>query len=454
MIKRMHRHLTLLFTVATGLILSLVLGITYFYQFKQNQSNTNLSFRNQFLDLTNKLELDSSFSDTWLARLESDGQLIIHIEENEQPLFFQGSWNPQTDRNTLVQMAKEEALKENVNISQRPFSFSMLTSSIFSLHGEHRDTYIGSAVVMSMEQGFRSMVLLADTTTQTNSYILQGLFFLGLEVLGIISLYLVSRYVVGRAVKPVEDYHRKQTEFVADASHELRSPLAVIQTCATAITTMPEQAPQMALSIRRESKRAGNLIKNLLLLASADSGALQSQIESVEADTILLQIYEAYEPLCQDKGILLKLKLPEELLPEVYGTKYWIYQIISILMDNAIAYGCMTSHDKAVEIGDSIILNQLESKHRKTEIIINAEFTKKEVLLSIADHGPGIPNEHKSQVFNRFYQMDPSRKDKEHFGLGLSIANTLAKQMKANLVVEDTAGGGTTFVLHLLRRFD
>lgn len=433
MIKRLHRHLTLLFTIATGLILSLVLGTTYFYQFTQNQSHTNSSFRNQFLDLTNKLEQDSSFSDTWLARLESDGQLIIHIEENGDPLFFPGSWSPETDRETLVEMAKKEALKEKVDTSRSPFSFSLLSSSVFSLEGKYHDTYIGSVVVLSTEQGFRSMVLLADTTVQTNSYIFQGLFFLGLEIIGVIALFLVSRFVVGRAVKPVAEYHRKQTEFVAAASHELRSPLAVIQTCAMAITTMPEQAPQMALSIQRESKRAGNLIKNLLLLASADSGTLQAQLESVEADTLLLQLYEAYEPLCQDKGINLKLKLPEDILPEVYGTKHWIYQIISIFVDNAITYGCMMTDDK------------------KSEIIINAKFTKKEVLLSVADHGTGIPTEYKSQVFNRFYQTDPSRKDKEHFGLGLSIANTLAKQMKAHLTVEDTAGGGTTFILHLLR---
>lgn len=456
MIKRLRRNLTLLFTIATGLILSLVLGTTCFYQFSKNRSNTNLSFRNQFLDLTNKLELDSSFSDTWLARLESEGQLIIHIEENGQPLFFQGSWNPKTNRDSLIRMAKEEALKEKVNTAQRPFSFSKLDSSVFSLRGEHRDTYIGSAVVLSTELGFRSMVLLADTTSQTNSYVFQGLFFLGLEVIGLISLFLVSRYVVGRAVKPVEEYHRKQTEFVAAASHELRSPLAVIQTCATAITTIPEQSPQMALSIQRESKRAGSLIKNLLLLASADSGTLQAQMENVEVDTLLLQIYESYEPLCQNKGIHLKLKLPEELVPEVYGAKHWIYQIIGIFMDNAITYGCMPAGEKVIENGSTVPKHSEKKScmRRTNEIIINADFTKKEVLLSVVDHGPGISTEHKSQVFNRFYQMDPSRKDKEHFGLGLSIAGTLAKQMKANLTVEDTAGGGTTFVLHLLRRFE
>lgn len=426
MIQKLQRRLTLLFTGATCLILTLTLGVTCFYQFTQSRSKASSSFQNQLLDLTNKLELDENFSDDWLARLEHTGRLIIHIEENGVPLFFTGSWTPDTDRDTLIQLAKDTALTRQVDTAKRPFSYSM-EKTVFSLKGKKQDTYQAAVVVLSLDKGYRSMVLLADTTKQTRTALLQVLFFLALEFWGVLALYLVSRYVVERAVKPVKEYHQKQTDFVAAASHELRSPLAVIQASASAITAMPEQGPKMAKAIVQECARAGKLIKNLLLLASADSESLAAQMEPVEADDLLLRLFEAYEPLCKDKQILLKLKLPEDFLPQVSGNPLWIYQIVSIFLDNAISYGCS----------------------EESEIIIQADLLGKEAAISVCDHGPGIPEQTKERIFDRFYQADSSRSEKEHFGLGLCIADTLAKQMKARVSIKDTKGGGATFCLFL-----
>lgn len=121
MIKDLKKHLTLLFTVTTGLILTLVVGITYLAQVTQTAQQTYTGFQNQFEDIINKLESSTILSDEWLARMESDHRLIIHIEENAQPLFFSGSWSPKTDRNTLVDMAKEKALEEHIDIKNALF---------------------------------------------------------------------------------------------------------------------------------------------------------------------------------------------------------------------------------------------------------------------------------------------------------------------------------------------
>ena len=73
----------------------------------------------------------------------------------------------------------------------------------------------------------------------------------------------------------------------------------------------------------------------------------------------------------------------------------------------------------------------------------------KKICYLVADHGKGIPDEEKDRIFDRFYQSDKSRKEKEHFGLGLSIARELAELQKGSLTLTDTPGGGCTFLLLL-----
>ena len=111
MIQTLQHRLTFLFTAATGLILTLILGITWFYQWNQTHMQRNTQFQNQLLNLTGKLDLESDISDNWLARSEYDNRLIIHIEENQRPLFFSGSWIPDTDRDTLIGLAKKDCIR-------------------------------------------------------------------------------------------------------------------------------------------------------------------------------------------------------------------------------------------------------------------------------------------------------------------------------------------------------
>ena len=427
MILKLQRHLTFIFTAATGGILTLVLLIALFYQSQLKISQSNTFFQNQLLDLTHRLEGTSSFSDDWLANLEAEGHFIVHIEDNGTPLFFSGAWTPSTNRDSLVSLAKKEAQKEGIDTSSQPYSSTMLKSSMFSFKGEHHDSYRGTVMVIAVNAGFRSLVLLEETTPLYHEFLFRIALFLILELLGVLSLYLVSRQVVKKAVQPIEEYHQKQNEFIAAASHELRSPLAVMQTSASTILSMPEQAPKMALFIQKECQRAGNLIKNLLLLSSGDN--LPREMEPIEIDALLLQLFETYEPLCCSKGIKLNLLLPDEFLPKVSGNYQWIYQILSILLDNAIAHGC---------------------SEEKPGIRLSAALQNRHLSVSIIDHGKGIPDSQKEYIFDRFYRADKSRNNKEHSGLGLSIAKMLAEHMPVKLRVLDTPGGGSTFLVDFL----
>lgn len=428
MIASFTRRLTILFTAATSVILTLVLCLSFFYQIKIARLQELDSFENQFLDLTHRLESSSSLTDDWLAQIETDGRFIIHIEDNRTPLFFSGSWEPPTDRQYLLSLARRKAEEEHVDLSARPFSSSSNKTSLFSLKGKHGDTYRGSAVVISTKQGFLSMILLADTTRKRHALYFQLLFFVLLEISGIMALYAISRHVVRKAVSPLEEYHQRQTDFVASASHELRSPLAVIQASASAISASTDESSHMIRLIKEECTRAGKLIKNLLLLASADSKSLSKDMQPVEVDLLLLSLFESFEPLFLSRRTRLILTLPEEFLPKATGNGQWIYQILSVFLDNALSYGCGGA-DPAVRL--------------------NAQADESSVTLSVSDNGPGIPKDQRELIFERFYRGDASRHDKEHAGLGLSIARTLAEQMGCAMTLSDTPGGGCTFSLIL-----
>lgn len=137
-----------------------------------------------------------------------------------------------------------------------------------------------------------------------------GIFFLLLDLAGFAALFLAARLILGRASSRSRNTSRDRLTLFPAASHELRSPLTVIQTSASVIEDDPGQAAAMSRIIRRECSRSGKLIRDLLLLASSDSGTLSRKLEEVEADALLLRLFESYETVCRQKDISLKLHMP------------------------------------------------------------------------------------------------------------------------------------------------
>ena len=282
------------------------------------------------------------------------------------------------------------------------------------------------ALQTATETGEKTLLVLQDITQAERQTFFQGLFFAGAGILGFLLLGFVSWKFVGKTLVPLKENKEKQAEFIAAASHELRSPLAVIQASASAIKTSPEDLPAMVENIEKECSRMSTLIRDLLILASADSKKWNLTLDLCDGDTILLDVYEIYQPLCRQNQIPLNLKLPDIELPKIRCDKNRIIQILSVLMDNAMSY---TGQGKSIDL----------------EIFLE----KKYLCFSVADHGKGIPGPEKEAVFDRFYQQDRSRNQKGHFGLGLPVGKELAKLHKGDLILKDTPGGGCTFLLKI-----
>ena len=235
--------------------------------------------------------------------------------------------------------------------------------------------------------------------------------------LGVLALmYLLSRFATRKAVAPVEAAMGSQKEFIASASHELKAPLAVIQVNAEIMEPSPKQKV-----ILEECSRMSRLIQSMLALASSDAGSWHMEIRETNVDALLIEAWEQFCESAKKQHIQLNLNI-EDHYPRIPCDAERIGQVLSILLDNAITH---SAPGQSIEMG--------------------ARVQPKQLVLSVTDHGPGIPDGEKEKVFQRFYSGDPSRTDKSHFGLGLSIAREIVKLHHGAIRLRDTPGGGCTF---------
>ena len=139
---------------------------------------------------------------------------------------------------------------------------------------------------------------------------------------------------------PIEENRKKQNQFVAAASHELRTPLAVILSCTEAMLEKPDIEPfaHDLSTVKSEALRMSSLIQDLLTLSSRDANHFPIQKASTELDTLLLDAYEAFEAMAHTKQLKISVTLPEDIIPPCYCDKQRIYQVIAILLHNAISY--------------------------------------------------------------------------------------------------------------------
>lgn len=424
MYTELRKHLTRLYTITTGLLLTSLLAICCFYMYRSVQSKNEAAFSSHFLNISTKFQTENSFSDAWLSQMETANHLIIQISENGTPLFFKGSWVPKTSRSVLLSIAQDLVQNYSISADMAPVSSSSVQSPLFTFRGGHHDWYTAMVMVCRTEKGQKSLILIQDITASRTQLYRQVIFFLIIDFFGILLIGLISWFFVGKSIHPLKENQQKQTAFLAAASHELRTPVAVIQASAEAITASPENTSQMLHIIGQECKRMSRLIADLLFLASSDNGRYTVNVKEQNADTLLLDAYEMFEPLYREKGRRLKLILSEEELPPLLCDRDRMLQVFSILLENALSY-----------------------TPAESPVTLCSRFQNGIFSFSVIDHGPGITDEQKKLVFDRFYQADSSRKNSGHLGLGLSIAKQLVHLQGGKLILTDTSGGGCTFTV-------
>ncbi|MDY5635488.1 MAG: HAMP domain-containing sensor histidine kinase [Streptococcus orisratti] len=236
-----------------------------------------------------------------------------------------------------------------------------------------------------------------------------------------------SVYLAKWSRKPILESYEKQKSFVENASHELRTPLAVLQNRLESLfrkpnSTILDNSESIAASLD-EVRNMRLLTTNLLNLARRDDG-LNPEIEDI-VPNFIDDIFENYNMIAEDSG---KTFIGKNQTNRTFKSdKTLLKQLMTILFDNAIKY-----------TGDD------------GEIIFTVKTTDKQLILQVADNGPGIANEDKKKIFDRFYRVDKARtRQSGGFGLGLSLAQQIVHSLKGTIVVKDNIPKGTIFEVKL-----
>ena len=236
-----------------------------------------------------------------------------------------------------------------------------------------------------------------------------------------------SVYLAKWSRKPILESYEKQKSFVENASHELRTPLAVLQNRLESLfrkpnSTILDNSESIAASLD-EVRNMRLLTTNLLNLARRDDG-LNPEIEDI-VPNFIDDIFENYNMIAEDSG---KTFIGKNQTNRTFKSdKTLLKQLMTILFDNAIKY-----------TGDD------------GEIIFTVKTTDKQLILQVADNGPGIANEDKKKIFDRFYRVDKARtRQSGGFGLGLSLAQQIVHSLKGTIVVKDNTPKGTIFEVKL-----
>ncbi len=218
----------------------------------------------------------------------------------------------------------------------------------------------------------------------------------------------------------------QQRRFAADASHELRTPVAAIRGMTDVVLAQdasPEEYVTVLREVNNEAERLGHLITDLMALARADEGLKLFEREPVRLDLLAADVAATTEPLAAERGITLEVDNHEPAL--VLGDEARLIQVIMNLLANAITY---------TNAGGKVKLS-VQVKHNGA-------------CLTVRDTGIGIAPEHLPHIFERFYRADPARST-GHSGLGLAIVDWVVHAHGGAISVESQVGQGTAFIVAL-----
>jgi OmpR-family two-component system manganese-sensing sensor histidine kinase len=287
-----------------------------------------------------------------------------------------------------------------------------------------------------------------------------------------ISLMLLSVaasgwFLSGKAMKPVGESYQRLKQFTADASHELRSPIALIQTnvqvALADLDLVKEenntlQYRQQLKIMERLTQRMGKLVNDLLFLARQDSGINTDVFSPCPLDALLMEVVEEQQLVAREKQINLVLNLVAsprtEVNPELQenwftliGNWEQLVRLFTNLIGNALQYTPVQGVIK-------VELERIEGINR----VRGMRCTNSHLQIKVSDTGIGIPRDALPKLFDRFYRVDPARTHRSEkscsttntgSGLGLAIAQAIIAHHQGQIQVSSTLGEGTTFMVTL-----
>lgn len=263
-----------------------------------------------------------------------------------------------------------------------------------------------------------------------------------------ISLMLVSVaasgwFLSGLAIKPVRESYQRLKQFTADASHELRNPIAMIQTNVQASLSDPDldqaQHRQQLQIVERLTRRLGRLVDDLLFLARQDSGAVKSRWVEIPLDALLMEVMEEQQMIAGEKGITFSADLispPLSLPLDASAENLFVLQ---------------GDWDQLARLFTNLVSNAVQYTPTGGEVGLELQRTGNHLQVKVSDTGTGIPEDALPHLFDRFYRADLARTHgaTAGSGLGLAIARAIVENHQGHIKIESQLKRGTTVTVTL-----
>ena len=410
--KKLKNKVFLVICLILTLFLITVLGISNYQNYQNQRENIrNALFRMDDNKRKNNMELPNKVQ-------ENNDMLNIPPEEqNMQSKIFMDS---------LIYTAK---LDENNNITEiinhTPNDISekqikKIAEEIIREKG-NEDIKISNLIFNNYSYLFlkndNSLIIMDNSNEQS---IVMKSIRTSIIIFAILELVIIfiSKKITSWIIKPVIETFNKQKQFIADASHELKTPLAVIIASSEALENEPTQTKWLD-NIKLESERMNNLISDLLEMAKSENG-IKEQYVIENLSKIVEREVLTFESLIFEKNLKLDYEIQENINLSCNSNQ--IKQLVAILIDNAIKH------------------SELKGK-----IIIKLKKEKSNIILTVSNKGKEIPKEEQEKIFERFYRADESRnRNDNRYGLGLAIAKNIVTNHSGEITV-NCENGYTTF---------
>ena len=268
-------------------------------------------------------------------------------------------------------------------------------------------------------------VAVADQEELENKYADLIAAFVGIALLALVLVAAGGFVLVRKSTAPIERSIEFMRRFMADAAHELRTPITILRTRAEIALQQPREAENYVSALRgveAEARRLGSIVDSLLVLARADTGERQIEKERIFLDDIAIDAAGAARVVARQKNVEITVDDFEEA--PIEGDASLVRQLVMIVLDNAV---------KFTDSGG--------------QVHVSVSMQDGAPTFSVDDTGIGIKQEELSRVFQRFFRGETARSRTEGAGLGLSIASWIAREHGANISLKSEPGKGTKVVV-------
>lgn len=324
--------------------------------------------------------------------------------------------------------------------------------------GDGKNGFSESFKYLTVGEGGSTMYIFLSCQRELSTIRTYVLASVGISVFGLAVVFVMIYFFSGKILKPVSESYEKQKRFITDASHEIKTPLTIID-ANTEVIEMMEGENEWTSSTRKQVARLTSLTEKLVFLSRMDEEATKLEMLEFSLSDAILDTAEPFKAIARTKGKKLTIDVTDGIL--YTGDEKTIRQLVSILLDNAMKYsGCSNASFEKGNINKTNLNKTTQTQNDcvttinpAPEIEISLKPSGKNRIITVwntVDETANIKKGRQDMLFERFYRTDTSHNSKTGgFGIGLSAAYAIVKAHKGKITAESKDGRSIKFTIVL-----